>query len=122
MSPEERRKRRNELAALWRKENPEKVVASNTRRREAYKSDPSKYCYRSAQWKSRNLEKVSEKVRVRDAERIGLLCDAYVASKMQLPVSQVPPDLLELKRSQLAHKRALKELKEFLTEEEGKSK
>ncbi len=99
------------LAAAYRERNPEKVRAWNA----AYRAENRNTLRaRNAAYRAENLEKFIEKSRANVAN----LTDSYVAHTLSLKVPQVPPDLLELKREQLRHKRALKELKEFLTESE----
>lgn len=114
----ENRVKARERAAGYRAENPEKVRETRAKYRVG---NLEKVKARAARYKAEN----PEKVRAADAQKsfrsVSLLTDNYVAKVMGLHTDQVPPELLELKREQLKHKRALKELKEFLTEE-GKSK
>lgn len=58
----------------------------------------------SKAWKERNRERVKKY----NAEKRGCLSPSYVASKLQMPVSEVTPELLELKRSVIQATRTIR--------------
>ena len=115
----------------WRAANPEKVKASQVGRyarnpekdkalgAARYAANPEKAKARQVAWRAANPEKVKaldavwrarnpEKVKARQVAYCDELRPAYVANALRIPVTQVTPELLELKRLQLTIHRGLK--------------
>lgn len=113
--------RAKENAAKWQKENPEKVKVSQAKYREKY---PEKILEKTKKWQAANPEKVRligaksyaknlYKHRQKYAKYVENLAACYVASIIGIPVSQVPPEILELKREAIAMKRISKQIKQI---------
>lgn len=90
-----------EYTKKWRKENPNK----------AYRVlHPDKYRACQREWKKNN----PEKQRAQKQRAQALLTPAYVANALHLPVGQLTPELLELKRQQLELHRLQRQLQATL--------
>ena len=89
------------VAAARYAANPEKAKARQVAWRAA---NPEKVKALDAVWRARN----PEKVKARQVAYCDELRPAYVANALRIPVTQVTPELLELKRLQLTIHRGLK--------------
>ena len=87
----------------WRAENPEKEKATKAK---WCAENPEKNRASGAKWRAEN----PEKVKAIEAQRTAGLASAYVAASCGLKVSQLTPELLELKRAQLQMHRLTKQL------------
>lgn len=99
------RNRANERA--WEERNRGHI---RERQRARYRADPEKAKAPTEAWVRANPEKVlAVAKRARDG-----LTKAYIASKLRIPVRDLTPELLALKREQLALKRLSREIKREL--------
>lgn len=114
--------------ANWRKANPEKVAAAQAAYRKKKPENPEKAAARKAAWRKANPENPKERNdrnsawRKKNPEKLAAnrsaygfveraeLRPSYVARMLQIPVSQLTPELLELKREQLLFKRLARDL------------
>jgi len=89
------------IAAQRRSENPEpgRLAALKYRNKDVVKARAK---YRS--WYGENKEQVCE----RGKRRIEALGDSYVAQKMHIPLDEIPPAVLDMKRQLILLKRELK--------------
>ena len=109
-------------AKRWAEAHPDSVRASKRRyqekhgetqklkKREQYKADPDAVNMKNKAWRDANPDKVTA-YRAR-------LPDAYVASMLGLKAAQAPPELLQMKRDQVALRRLARLLKEACNEDE----
>lgn len=103
--------------AEWRQENPERLHEYCESRKEKYWADPEswraryrsyreknypRYFYRANLWRKSNPDKLN----VAAAN----LSDSYVAGQLEMKLRDCPPELIELKRSQLEIFRATRAL------------
>ncbi len=95
----------------WNKANPEKRKAKD---RSYYERNSSKISAKNKEWKAANREKVLAFSRKHCAKTQQSLPPSRVASYLGLPVTDLTPELLELKRQQLALHRLGRELKEAI--------
>lgn len=93
----------------WRKANPEKMRASDKSWREVNRERENA---RQRAWVKAN----PEKTRARDAKQRAELTPPYVAYLLGIPVAQLTPELLELKRQQIETHRLAKQVKTHLKE------
>jgi hypothetical protein len=98
----------------WRTKNPEKVAEQT---RQWQKANPDKCREADMRYATSNPEKVREKARRIRAS----MTDAYIAGQLQLSVKRAPPELIALKREQLAIKRMARELKKAATKPTGEN-
>jgi hypothetical protein len=113
-------------AAKWNAANPERKKQLD---REYYRSHAKDLVEKTARWRRANPEKarsLSTKWRVENPEKRKLIIanyneknaikmlnqDSYIASKIGLRLSQIPKELLELKRVQLQIHRLIKNQKD----------
>lgn len=120
--PEKKRAR----AAAWYAANREKVkaaanarYAANPEKMKAYQAahraaNPEKMKARGAAWLAANREKMKAYCDARRAVRVAQLHPAYVAGRLGLPVAEVTPELLEMKREQLTLHRLGRQVKAAL--------
>jgi hypothetical protein len=104
----ENRDKEMEYQRKWRQKNPDKVRQQSKRR---YEKNPDKAREKSKKYREKNLEKCIEKnKRYRDE-----LADLYVICQIKqgsgLTASEIPQELIELKRVQLQITRELRESK-----------
>lgn len=114
----------------WLQENREFALAqARARKKEAYRNNPEKYKelakraalenpekyrQRHQRWRAANPDKVNT--------HVSRLTDAYVRdtlSNMGVPRQIATPELIALKREQLAIKRMARELKKAATQQDG---
>ena len=127
-------------SAKWNAENPEKVKASRAKwhaeNREKVKARKAKYraenaekekAYR-AKHRVENAEKAkayvakyrvenAEKVKAYVAKQTAELSPSYVANLLRIPVAEIPPELLDLKREQLQLYRLTNKLRKEIRNE-----
>lgn len=103
------RKRANEK--LSRRANPEKIAAMNKGYRDnrtpEQVADKNK---KMKKWRETNQDHANTYAK----DKIKNLAPAYLALKIGLPLSKIPPDLLAAKREQLLLRREIKKLDEAL--------
>jgi hypothetical protein len=84
------------------------------RSRRWYENNPQKVRELSKKWKLENPDKVKKDSDIRNKYRVEQILPCYVANTLRMPIANIPPELIEMKRNQILFKRALKELKETL--------
>lgn len=94
--------------ATWRAKNPERVAAL---KKGWDAANPVKARERRSRWELKNPDKVRDKATRGNLKIRTILSDGYVAQTIGLRLSQIPQELIELKRVQLRITRKLKELK-----------
>ena len=88
---------------VWKKKNPEKVNAT----RDAWiKANPEKVAATATAYYKANLEKFTARSKAIASE----MRPSYIAQRIGLPVAQLSPELLALKREQLATHRLSKQI------------
>lgn len=102
----------------WRVDNPDKKRVANA---EWSIRNPDKVRASNAKYRANNLEKVRaanakcraenpEKERAYAARKAAELAPGYIANTLRIPVADLTPELLELKREQILTTRAVKQL------------
>lgn len=74
--------------------------------REARSSDPEGYREKCRAWYKNNIDHYRARGRKAASVRIGEITDSYVASKMEIPVKELHPGIIELKRMMIQLHRA----------------
>jgi len=106
----------------WHAENKPNKALAKERSAAWYAANAELVKKRSAAWKAENPERAREirrtweeknpdKIRAKRIAEVTRLPDHYVAKRLGLGMSQIPRELIELKRVQLQITRKLKELK-----------
>lgn len=123
-----------EINKAWRAANADHLKAYNGARSiENYAADPQKYKAAAAKWQQDNPEKRSairkrwkgqhpEAVRKHRKAEVERLTDNYVKGALAvngIPREHATPELIALKREQLAIKRMARELKKAATQQDG---
>lgn len=112
MTPEQKREKWNR----WADANREHVRAySREMARKLYAAKPDAYRALAKRWRDDNRELTQAMSR---ASRTNL-SRGYVATLLGMPASDTPPELIALKREQLAIKRMARELKKAATKPTG---
>ena len=100
----------------WRDANREYVRSQGRKVMQSlYQKDADKFRKRSKAYWQENSEVCIEKGKAYRRE----LRAGYVAMTLDMKVSEVPPELIALKREQLAIKRMARELKKAATQQDG---
>ena len=97
--------------AAWRAANPEREKDRNAAYRAA---NPQKERDRAVVWSAANRDKRCAYA----AKAVANLRDDYVARVIGLPVREVPPELINLKREQIRLHRLARELEQALNQKE----
>jgi phage gp36-like protein len=79
------------------------------------RANPDRYKKRLGEWVAKNREHVREAKKQSTKKGVDELIDGYVAGCIGLPLSQIPRNVLEMKREQLSLQRLTKQLKQELT-------
>lgn len=120
---------KREYARDWRARNPDKEREKKKRARskhaESIKGYAAEYRARKKselsaskkQWAEKNQQRIKDYT----ASYSDSLCDGYIACALKLPKDACPPELLALKREQLAIKRMARELKKAATKPTGEN-
>ena len=103
-----------EYAASWRKENPKKAAKKDA---EWARNNRDKRVVICTKYREANRSQISQSEKARKNK----ISDGYAAQLIGLRISIAPPELLALKREQLAIKRMARELKKAATKPTGEN-
>lgn len=116
--------RLKESYALWKKQNAEKIKLANIAYKKANRAANNAQV---AAWKKANPLKVKaghlayrvanlEKLKAKSVAAANGLADSYVANRLRVPLADLTPELLELKRMHLTIKRGITAINKSLKE------
>jgi hypothetical protein len=97
----------------WKKENPEKL--NEVQKLYTMKSR-EKLNAKTNEWRKKNKYKVQETNKLQNRKNVDNLTDKYVTHCLRIKVAEVPPQLLEFKREQLAMSRLVRQLNQVIDE------
>lgn len=115
-------------AARWRKENADHVrqkqceyAARTVARRRAlerkrYANDRDAHLLKAQRMREKHRDELNRRQRVRAGKDRAEMAPNYVAKVLGLGPEEIPPDLLELKREQLATRRLARQLRRAIDE------
>lgn len=113
-APEKKRQKWNK----WANANRDHVRAyARVEARKLYHDDPEKFRARAREYHAANRDMYAGLYKRARQE----LRDSYVATTLRMKTADVPPELLALKREQLAIKRMARELKKAATKPTGEN-
>lgn len=106
--------------AEWRKKNPEKAREIEKKRVANHRSQNT-HAYQASleyhrMWNAENYRLNAKIFRATAIDKRQELSGSYVAYRLKMPVTDISPDLFELKREQLRIYRLTKQLAEALNE------
>lgn len=93
----------------YREENSEKY-RERKKRSEARHIEAKRM--RQKAWRIKNIEKARAIAKRQGVSAFQRITNSYIANSLKIPVKDLPPEIIELKRQQLQVIRAVKQLKE----------
>jgi hypothetical protein len=104
---------RNRQKIEWSHANRQRCAAYSLAYQKRH-PDRARQC--RADWRERNKDKVIAAAKALNDKNVALCTPSYCASAMRIPLSELTPELLALKREQLTIRRLARQLKEKANE------